>query len=52
MVLIKPAEGVSCASILADMNKRVKSEELGVTVQEIRETPYKNPKNRGGDFIH
>ena len=41
-MLIKSAEGVSYVAILKDLKKRVKPEELGVTVQEIRETRSKD----------
>ena len=41
-MLIKPAEGVSYVAILKDFKKRVKPEELGVTVQGIRETRSKD----------
>ena len=37
-VLIKPAEGMSYASILRELKKSVNPEELGATVQGIRET--------------
>ena len=37
-VLIKPAEGMSYASILRDLKSHVNLDELGVTVQEIKET--------------
>ena len=41
-VLIKPAEGMSYASILRELKKRVNPEKLGATVQGIRETRSKN----------
>ena len=41
-VLIKPAEGMSYASILRELKKRVNSDELGSTVQGIRETRSKD----------
>ena len=41
-VLIKPAEGMSYASILRELKKRVNPNELGATVQEIRETRSKD----------
>ena len=41
-VLIKPAEGISYASILHDLKRRVNPDELGLTVQGIRETRSKN----------
>ena len=41
-VLIKPAKDVSYAAILKGPNKRVKPEELGVTVQGIKETRSKD----------
>ena len=41
-MLIKPAEGVSYAAILNDLKKRVKPEEVGITVQQIRETHSKD----------
>ena len=34
----KPTEGMSCASILRDLKKRVNPDELGATVQGIMET--------------
>ena len=40
--LIKPAEGVSYVAILKDIKKYVKSDELDVTVQGIRETRSTN----------
>ena len=40
-VLIKPAEGMSYASILRGLKKRVNPDELGTTVQGIRETRSK-----------
>ena len=40
-VLIKPAEGMSYASILRGLKKRVNPDELGATVQGIRETRSK-----------
>ena len=36
VVLIKPSAGMSYASILRDLMKRVNPDELGATVQEIR----------------
>ena len=41
-VLIKPAEGMSYASILRELRKRVNPDELGATVQGIRETRSKD----------
>ena len=41
-VLIKPAEGMSYASILRDLKRCVNPDELGVTVQGIRETRSKD----------
>ena len=41
-MLIKPAEGIGYASILRDLKKRVNSDELGATVQGIRETRSKD----------
>ena len=41
-VLIKDAEGVNYVAILQDLKKRVKPEELNVTVQGIKETRYKD----------
>ena len=41
-VLIKPAEGMSYASILRGLKKRVNPDELGATVQGIRETRSKD----------
>ena len=41
-VLIKPAEGMSYASILRELKKRVNPNELGATVQGIRETRSKD----------
>ena len=41
-VLIKPAEGMSYASILRKLKKRVNPDELGATVQGIRETRSKD----------
>ena len=41
-VLIKPAEGMSYASILRELKKRVNPDELGATVQGIRETRSKD----------
>ena len=38
VVLVKHAEGVSYAIILRSLKSRVNPEELGVTVQGIRET--------------
>ena len=43
-VFMKPAEGVSCASILKDLKKQVNSDELGVAVQDIKETDSKDLK--------
>ena len=40
-VLIKPAEGMSYASILRELKKRVNPDVLGATVQGIRETRFK-----------
>ena len=40
-VLIKPGEGMSYASILRELKKSVSPEELGATVQGIRETRSK-----------
>ena len=37
-VLIKPAKGVSYAAILKNLKQRVKLDELGVTVHEMRRT--------------
>ena len=41
-VLIKPPEGVSYTAIFKDLKKKVKTDELGVTVHEIRETRSKD----------
>ena len=41
-VLIKPVEGMSYASILRELKKRVNPDELGATVQGIRETRSKD----------
>ena len=41
-VFIKPAEGMSYVSILRELKKRVNPDELGATVQGIRETRSKN----------
>ena len=41
-MLIKPAEAVSYAAILKDLKKRVKPDELCVTVHEIGETCFKD----------
>ena len=41
-VLIKPAKEMSYASILRELEKRVNPDELGATVQEIRETHSKD----------
>ena len=41
-VLIKPVEGMSYASILRELKKSVNPEELGATVQGIRETRSKD----------
>ena len=41
-MLIKPAEGISYASILRDLERRVNPDELGVTVQGIREKRSKD----------
>ena len=41
-VLIKPVEGMSYASILRELKKRVNPDELGATVQEIGETCSKD----------
>ena len=41
-VLIKPAEGMSYASILRELKKSVNPEEMGATVQGIRETRSKD----------
>ena len=41
-VLIKPVEGMSYATILRDLKKRVHPDELGVIVQRIRETRSKD----------
>ena len=41
-VHIKPAEGMSYATILRDLKKRVNPDELGTTVQGIRETRPKD----------
>ena len=41
-VLIKPAEGMSYALILRELKKRVNPDELGVTVQRIREIRSKD----------
>ena len=41
-MLIKPAEGMSYASILRELKKRVNPDELGATVQGIRETRSKD----------
>ena len=41
-VLIKPAEGMSYASILRELKQSVNPEELGATVQGIRETRSKD----------
>ena len=41
-MLIKPAEGMSYASILRELKKRVDPDELGATVQGIRETRSKD----------
>ena len=41
--LLKPAEGVSYAANLKNLKKRVKPDELGFTVQGIRETRSKDP---------
>ena len=41
-VLIKPTEGVSYTAILKDLKKKVKTDELGVTVHGIRETRSKD----------
>ena len=41
-VLIKPAEGMSYASILRELKKRVNPDELGATGQGIRETRSKD----------
>ena len=41
-VLIKPAEGVSYVAILKDLKKRVKPNELDVTVHGIREMRFKD----------
>ena len=41
-VLIKPTEGMSYASILRELKKRVNPDELGATVQGIRETRSKD----------
>ena len=41
-VLIKPAEGVSYAAILKTLKKRVKPDEIGVTVQGTREMRSKD----------
>ena len=41
-VLIKPAEGMSYASILREQKKRVNPDELGATVQGIRKTRSKD----------
>ena len=41
-VLIKPAEGMSYATIFSELKKRVNPDELGATVQGIRETRSKN----------
>ena len=40
-VLIKAAEGMSYASILRELKKRLNPDELGATVQGIRETRSK-----------
>ena len=42
VVLIKPAGGMSYASILSECKKRVNPDELGATVQGIRETRSKD----------
>ena len=41
-LLIKPAEGICYATILRDLKKRVNTDELGATVQGIRETRSKD----------
>ena len=41
-LLIKPAEGTSYASILREIKMRVNPDELGATVQRIRETHSKD----------
>ena len=41
-VLIKPVEGMSYASILRELKKRVNPDEMGATVQGIRETRSKD----------
>ena len=41
-VLIKPAEGMRYASILRELKKRVNPDELGATVQGMRETRSKD----------
>ena len=41
-MLIKPAEGMSYASILRELKKRVNPDELGATVQGIREKRSKD----------
>ena len=41
-VLVKPAEGMSYAIILLELKKRVNPDELGATVQGIRETRSKD----------
>ena len=41
-VLIKPAEGMSYATILRELKKRVNPDELGTTVQKIKETRSKD----------
>ena len=41
-VLIKPAEEMSYATILRELKKRVNPDELGATVQGIRETRSKD----------
>ena len=42
VVLVKPAEGMSYTSILHELKKRVNPDELGATVQGIRETRSKD----------
>ena len=41
-VFIKPAEGISYATILFELKKRVNPDELGATVQGINETRSKD----------